>query len=114
MRPDKKQQQRKRSKDEHAAIVHAAIVEAVRSVVVEWDPYALLAQGAPPDEFNNEIHAVARRIERIGSPNDAIQVLSQIFSAYFQPEYFRPEDCQEAGEQLYRVLQARGLVTGRE
>ena len=35
----------------------------VTRVIAEWDPYALLAGGAPRDEFDAEIASVATQVQ---------------------------------------------------
>jgi len=108
MRRDEKEWKKRKQKE------HAVIFDAVRGVIHEWDPYGLLALGCPQDEFDGEIQAVVRQIDRIGSPQDAVHVLSRIFSSYFEPERFRPENCQVIGAKLYQVLQERGILEGSQ
>ena len=80
------------------------IESIVRRVIHEWDPYSLLAGGAPEDEFDGEIRSVVRQVDRIGSPADAAHLISQVFSSAFEAERFAPADCRESGERLYRAL----------
>ena len=40
-------------------------LQVVGSVVREWDPYSLIAGGAPEDEFESEIAGVVAQIPRI-------------------------------------------------
>jgi hypothetical protein len=107
MRADDKEWHKRKKK------VQAFIFDAVRGVIHQWDPYGLLARGGPLDEFDSEIHVV-RQVDRIGPPQYAVRVLSRLFSSYFEPERFRPKDCQVVGEQLYKVLQERGLLPRSE
>lgn len=93
---------------------HALVFEAVRSVIHKWDPYGLLETGCPTDEFDSEIQAVIGQIERIGSVQDAVHTLSRVFSSAFEPKDFRPESCQDVGEQLYRTLRERGILKGAQ
>ena len=91
----------------------AKILDAVRSVIHEWDPYGLLAGGAPDDEFDGEISAVFRQLDRIRSSRDASHVISQVFSSSFEAELFQIEDCQSVGERLYEVLAQQGIIEER-
>jgi hypothetical protein len=75
-----------------------------RQVINEWDPYGLMACGCPEDEFDSEVNAVIRQLDRIGSAEDAAQVLSRIFSSSFDPEPFTIEQCRPAGQRLYQAL----------
>jgi hypothetical protein len=91
---------------------HERATRAVRQVIHRWDPYGLLAEGCPPDEFDAEIAAVVAEIPRIRGRADAAHVLSRIFSSSFEPERFQPEDCAAAGVELYAGLSAVGLLAG--
>jgi hypothetical protein len=85
-------------------------IQVVRDVVHRWDPYGLLACGCPPDEFDQEISALVAEIPRIRSRTDAIHALSRVFSSAFEPDGFRPEDCEVAGAELYEALSAERLL----
>jgi hypothetical protein len=86
------------------------IQEVVKSVIDRWDPYGLLAHGAPADEFDSEIAAVARQVDRITEPKDAACVISRVFSSAFQPEGFEPERCTEVGQALFEALEEHDLL----
>jgi hypothetical protein len=85
-------------------------MRVVREVVHRWDPYALLAEGCPLDEFDSEIVAVVAQVPHIRSRIDAALALSRVFSSAFQLEGFQPDDCSEPGNELYEALTAAGLV----
>ena len=82
----------------------------VRNVIHAWDPYALIAGGAPADEWDGEIASLVGQIPRIRSSEDAARAVSRIFSAAFQPEGFSPTDCAKVGRRLYSALFESGLV----
>jgi hypothetical protein len=86
------------------------LLALVTAVIAEWDPYALLAGGAPPDEFDAEVASVVTQVSRIKSAADAAHVVSRVFSSNFEPEPFTPEACAQVGKRLFAVLQARGFV----
>ena len=87
-------------------------VGVVREVIHRWDPYSLLAGGCPQDEFDSEIESIVALIPCMRSQSDAIHSLSRVFSTAFEPEQFRPEDCTEAGAELYAALRAVDLIAG--
>lgn len=66
--------------------------------------------GCPPDEFDAEIRAVARQIDRIVSIQDATHVLSRVFSSAFEPSKFKVEDCAVAGRRIFDILEERDLL----
>ena len=86
-------------------------VATVGSVIRAWDPYSLLASGAPADEFDAEITRLVPRIRHIHSPADAATEISSVFSAAFEPEYFTPQACAEVGTRLFERLQEAGLLS---
>jgi hypothetical protein len=85
-------------------------LQVVGSVVREWDPYSLIAGGAPADEFDSEIAGVVAQIPRIKTENEAVLALSRVFSSAFEAERFTPEECTEAGKKLFAALSANGFV----
>lgn len=85
-------------------------LQVVASVVRDWDPYGLLASGAPADEFDSEIAAVISQIPRIKTEKEAVLALSRVFSSAFEPERFTPDDCTAAGRKLFAALSASGLL----
>ena len=66
----------------------AKATEVVRQVIHEWDPYGLLAMGAPQDEWDSEIRSLVDQVGRIACEKDAALAISRIFSSAFQPEGF--------------------------
>ena len=82
----------------------------VRRRIHEWDPYSLLAGGAPDDEFDSEIARVVAEIRRIKSRADATEAISRVFSSAFDPKDFSPERCSEVGSRLFDELNAAGLI----
>ncbi|MEA3242242.1 MAG: hypothetical protein U9Q19_02235 [Pseudomonadota bacterium] len=87
---------------------HACAV--VKSIIDDWDPYALLENGAPSDEFEGLASLVVAHIPRIRSTEDATAAISVVFSQEFEPELFRPEDCHEVGDRLYSRLIEEGFI----
>ncbi len=85
-------------------------LQVVGSVIRAWDPYCLLAEGAPDDEFDDQIAKIATYIPHIASPFDAAKAISVVFSAGFGADSFSPEDCADPGTKLFAKLSAAGLV----
>ena len=82
----------------------------VRDVVSAWDPYRLVASGAPPDEFDHEIAELVASVPRIRSEDDAAQAISVIFGRAFDPVSFSPDSCSEVGRQLFARLKADQFI----
>ena len=82
----------------------------VRGVFAEWDPYALLTNGSPKDEFDAEVAQIVAAIPRIKSGSDARDAVSKVFSHWFEPESFAPESCADVGLKLFNQLRESGFV----
>ena len=89
---------------------YKAATAVVREVIHHWDPYALLAEGSPPDEFDGEITAIVAQLPRIRGEQDAVHTISRVFASSFEPELFTVEHCQQVGECLFRRLTEESLV----
>ena len=85
--------------------------ETTADVIREWDPYRLLTNESPRDEFDSEISSVVAQTSRIHSASDAAHAVSRVFSSSFEPELFTPNACSDIGAQLFRRLQERGLLS---
>jgi|GEM_PF-1661221 len=86
-----------------------AVTDLVASVINAWDPYSLLEDGSPPDEFEAEIATLVPRIKHIHSPEAAAKEIATVFAAAFEP-HFTPEVCAKVGAQLHFRLQEAGLL----
>jgi hypothetical protein len=83
----------------------------VTRVVAEWDPYALLSNGSPNDEFDGEVASIVRQCSRIKSSTDAAHVISRVFASSFEPELFTAEACAQVGSRLFAELRTHGFVS---
>ena len=85
-------------------------IDIVGAVINAWDPYSLLAGGAPLDEFNREVARLVTRIPHIRSAADASREVAAVFSHYFSPEEFSVDSCSEVGTRLFDELQKAQLL----
>jgi hypothetical protein len=88
-----------------------AATDVVAAVISAWDPYSLLAGGAPRDEFEMEVARLVTRIPHIRSAADASREVAAVFSHYFSPEDFSSESCSEVGARLFDELQKAHLLS---
>ena len=86
------------------------ILEVISEAINQWDPYDLIAGGAPTDEFESEVEKIATYFPRIHSSSDAVFAISEVFSKSFEPEDFLVEKCTEIGNDLYNQFIEAGLV----
>jgi hypothetical protein len=87
-------------------------LQVVGRVVRAWDPYGLLAGGAPVDEFDSEIARLVTLLPHMHSAGDATLAISAVFSKAFKPQLFGPAACAAAGAELFAALARAGLVAG--
>jgi hypothetical protein len=80
-------------------------LKIIGNVVRAWDPYCLIANGAPSDELDGEIVKVTARVPSFCSPSAVALALSEIFSTSFGPEgRFSVADCSGPAEQIFMEL----------
>lgn len=84
--------------------------DVTAKVIRTWDPYGLVAGGAPVDEFDHEIAALVAQIPRVHSATDAAHALSRIFASSFEADALTKETCSEVGAKLYAALSDEGLI----
>ncbi len=82
----------------------------VKAAIADWDPYSLLATGSPDDEFDDQVARILAGLSDISSDKDLSKLVSAVFSASFEKEYFSPSDCAEVGGELFRLLRSRGVL----
>ena len=82
----------------------------VRDVIHKWDPYGLLGDGAPRDEFDSQILTIIGRLRGVTTPLGCVVAISDVFSASFEPERFRMDDCRQVGQKLFDALKEAGLI----
>ena len=76
----------------------------VKRCIDKWDPYCLLESGCPRDEFDIESRMIAQRISPTSSADEVIHVISEVFSAQFESQYFGVDDCTEVGLKIHTKL----------
>jgi hypothetical protein len=84
--------------------------QVVKAVIHKWNPYGLIQSCAPDDEFDSEVRSIVRQVHRIRGANDAVHIISRVFSSSFEAHKFRPEDCKVVGEELFNSLQTNDLL----
>jgi quercetin dioxygenase-like cupin family protein len=85
-------------------------VTIAAAVINDWDPYGLIAGGAPMDEFEDEASRIVAKAHGVHTPEALAIVVSEIFSASFEPETFSVEACLPVASRLFNELQIRGFL----
>lgn len=86
------------------------IIETVRSVINEWDPYDLIKGGAPDNEFVHEVALIAAKANEVKTPAELAEVISKIFSTSFGPEWFSVTACTPIAYRLFTELQTSVIL----
>ena len=86
-------------------------IEIIGDIIRAWDPYSLIAEGAPMNEFDDQIAKITARVPSFRSPSDAAQAISAIFSASFGPETFSAIDCSSPADKLFMELGRANLLS---
>jgi hypothetical protein len=79
-------------------------IEIIGGVIRTWDPYCLIGEGAPIDEFDAEIAKIAVRIPEFRAAGDVAKAISEIFSRSFAPDTFSVGDCTGPAEEIFTGL----------
>ena len=79
-------------------------IRIVGGVIRAWDPYCLIAEGAPNDEFDGQIAKITARVPRFHSQADVAQAISDVFSRSFGPDTFSATDCSGPAQQILAEL----------
>ena len=89
-------------------------LDVIGSVIKTWDPYLLLADGEPRDEFDMEIARLVTRIRHIHSAGDAAREVSAVFGDCFSSEEFPVQSCADVGAKLFHALASAHLLSKAE
>lgn len=82
----------------------------VGNAVRAWDPYSLFAEGAPHDEFDDEIARIVSRIRQFHDAGAVAFALATVFSDAFGSSRFAPADCQTPADRIFNELRNAGLL----
>lgn len=86
------------------------VVQLVEQALNDWDPYCLIEGGAPEDEFAEEATRIAASLDKIKTPAELAQVISDIFSKNFENDLFSFEACLPVASRLFTSLSERGFL----
>jgi hypothetical protein len=79
-----------------------AVIRAINAA----DPIALLAMGAPEDDYDPEIRTILPRLPNAASATDVRTILHEEFAAWFDPDIAGgPERYDRAAEEIWAFIQ---------
>lgn len=85
-------------------LTYRAKYNIVRNALQKLDPYDLLAQGAPEDEFDTEAHEISRIINHDSSPHK----IAEAFAIVLNNAFSRTDDASDylfIAEDIHTSLQ---------
>lgn len=82
----------------------------VGSAIQAWDPFGLAANGAPPDEYVQEVARIVARIPRCRSEAELAAAISDVFSKSFESDTLTVASCSEPAKRAYIGLVDTGLL----
>ena len=86
------------------AFAKKTLFQIIKECIDRWDPYNLLAQGCPDDEFDWESLMVRERINKDSSLEEINTAVSVVFSKQFEPQYFQPYQCRDVSEEIFQLI----------
>jgi hypothetical protein len=79
--------------------------DTVREVINRHDPLGLLRQGAPSDEYENEIFQITWFAESAAHEHAMLDGVYSVYRDMFAPLELKKEDFRELAEELYERMQ---------
>ena len=73
----------------------------LKVLINAWDPYGLIDEGAPTDEFESEITKILAGLSKCKSSDDATKLIADIFRQSFESDKFSDDSCQQIGHKVY-------------
>jgi hypothetical protein len=97
---------------DHKAMKHLCqeAIAVATAVINEWDPYDLIAGGAPKDEFEGEVSRLVAKARDAHTPEALARLVSEVFSSSFELERFSVETCLPVASRLFEELQTHGFL----
>lgn len=88
---------------------YGEVIEVVTASIGKLDPYALLANGAPLDEFGPEIARIATRAIDDSTTPEFAAFISNVLNDSLEGNY-TTQDCLAVAEEIRAELKRRGLM----
>ncbi len=93
---------------------YSEAIEIVRAEISAWDPYALLAGGAPADEFDAEVSEIVAGLPRTRTAGELASLVANVFRTSFDDSSFDVATCTDVASRIMRALGERSIVARGE
>jgi hypothetical protein len=81
-----------------------------RAAVTQWDPFSLLAGGAPADEYDLEVVSLVPKLRNARSSSDVATAIAEVFGGSFGTSV-GPDECANVAAGIYAHLDSAGLLS---
>jgi|LSQX01.2.fsa_nt_gb hypothetical protein len=81
-----------------------AIFKLTSKIINEWDPYGLLALGAPDDEYEAEIKEIINAWADVSTPEELAKEINRVMNWYFGKLYYNKEQSLTVAKKLFAAL----------
>jgi len=85
-------------------------LEIIGAIIRAWDPYNLINEGAPSDEFDDQIAKITARAPAFYGIDEIALAISDVFSDSFGPGSFTPADCFQPAQEIFMELRRAMLL----
>ena len=85
-------------------------LEIIGAIIRAWDPYNLIAEGAPSDEFDDQTAKITARSRTFHGIDEIAKAISDVFSDSFGPGSFTPVDCFRPAQEIFMELRRAKLL----
>ena len=76
-------------------------------ILNQWDPYALVSQGAPEDELKPEAALILSQLNKTQSIEEITTLVSNVFTDQFEDKVFDSENCTVVADKIYECWKNR-------
>lgn len=79
------------------------VFSVITDEVKRWDPFGLVAGGAPDDEFNIEVARIQKGLPLIESPEGLAETIQTVFLKSFNNK-FPLDDCMQVADKIWNRI----------
>lgn len=86
-------------------------VAALNFIINRWDPYSLIEEGSPSDEFSNEVSNLLALLKTAKTEDNFAEAVSNVFSKTFETESFDKEQCSKVGKEIHLLWSKNSWIS---
>lgn len=70
-------------------------------MINDWDPYNLIQEGAPDDEYESEVAKILAGLPKCNSTKETAELISTVLTESFDSDTFPVAKCKRVSEKIY-------------